>query len=443
LISDGTTIVSLSSTNCILNHYVPQTPKRNGSGELDLDDVTEAIEVTFTGASTAAATAAINSVERLLMTAAQRNNLGIGAKVYLYYQPIGEGVAWRSEVRAGELRLADNAMTVFGQAKISTRIILTRAPWWEGARTQIPLTNSNGTNNTQGLTIYNHDDSQTGHDNYADIAAGVVGGTLPAALEIQLQNTSGASRGYNHLYLANNRFATTIAHVLEGEGRVSGYGTVAPGSPDYNTYSNGQYVALSGTAVECHWNIPATVLQGTRGRHMRILARVVSATVTPTWLTPELRDYYGLVVVHAGREVSVKNAGTWLQDLGSVPLPPGGDNMNWAQQRLVLKVRAATATDIAIDFMQLLPGDPLCWRDVPQRGMQVANNDWIVDDGIESSTYLIEGGANHPIYAPVGQPLHVFPALAQRLYVLTDGTSYSVNWTQKIKAFYRPRRLTI
>lgn len=443
-ISDGTTTVSLSTTNCILNHYVPQTPKRIGPGELDFEDVTEPIEVTFTGANTAAATAAINAVERLLMAAAQRSDLGIGAKVYLYYQPINDGTAWRSEIRVGSLQLADNAMTVFGQAKIPTRLILTREPWWNGSRTQIPLTNGNGTNNTAGLTIYNHDDSQAGSDNYAAIGAGVITGTLPAPLEIQLQNTSGGSRGYSNFYLANNRFDPSIAHVLEGEDVVSGTGSILPGSNDYTNYSNGRYFSYSGTDVQHHWNIPATTLQGTRGRHMRILGRIYLAAANPAYVTLQLRDYYGLVVLFQGQEVALHDyPTTLLQDLGTIPMPVGGDNTDWSQLRLVLKTRAPVSTSVAVDFLQLWPGDPLCWRDIAQRGMLVANNDWVVDDGIEGSTYLIESSANHPIYAPMGDPLHVFPSVAQRIYVLTDGASYSIGWTMKIKAYYRPRRLTI
>jgi hypothetical protein len=38
-----------------------------------------------------------------------------------------------------------------------------------------------------------------------DIAAGVIGGVLPAPLEIQMQNATGASQGYANFYIAKNR----------------------------------------------------------------------------------------------------------------------------------------------------------------------------------------------------------------------------------------------
>jgi hypothetical protein len=441
-LTDGSTTVSLTTNNCILGHYVPGTPKRTGPGELDYGDVTESIEVTFTGASAAAAQSTINSVERLLLAAARRQNLGVGSRIFLQFQPIGDATQWRSEVRVGDVNLGDRSMVTFGQAKIEASIILTRVPHWEGSRTQIPLTNANGTNNTAGLTIYNHDDAQAGHDNFATIAASAIDGVLPSPLEIQLQNTSGANRGYTNFYLANNYFSTGLAHILEGENRVSG-GTVGPGGSDFSNYSNGQYTRLTGTAFTCTWNISSAILQQIRGRYMRLLAKMDWLTGGDVWVKPVLKDYYGLVTLYAGPEVKLSLlTDSLLQDLGVIPLPVGGDS-SWAQLRLSLEFRAGSSQTLDIDYVQLTPADPLCWRDIAQRGMEVQNNDYVVDDGIEGLTYLIEGGANHPIYAPIGTPLHVFPGVAQRLYVLCDGVGTSPIWTMKIKAWYRPRRITI
>lgn len=441
-ITDGSTTVSLSTTNAILQHYVPQTPKRIGPGELDFAPVEEPVELAFTGASTSAIQSAYNSVQRLLLAASRRQASGVGSRVFLQYQPIGDGTLWRSEILDGDARLGEAAMTTFGSLVMPARLQVQRAYWWEGSRTQIPLTNSNGTNNTSGLTIYAHDDSGTGHDNYADVGAGVVAGVLPSPLEIQLQNTSGAARGYAHFYLANNTFDTSFSHILEGENATGG--SVLPGSPAPSSYSNGQYLALSGTSFTAVWNVSATILQQTRGRYVRLLARVPSYVPSiATYLRPVLKDYYGLASLYSGQERALGPDDDHLQDLGLVALPPGGDS-NWAQMQLHLVGRAASAGQtVSLDFVQLTPADELCWRDIEQRGMVVNNLDWVVDDGIENLVYLIEGGANHPIYAPTGRALHCFPSIAQRLYVLHDGTGMAPNWDLKIRAYYRPRRLSL
>jgi hypothetical protein len=78
-----------------------------------------------------------------------------------------------------------------------------------------------------------------------------------------------------------------------------------------------------------------------------------------------------------------------------------------------------------------------------QRGMQVLNNDWIVDDGIEGAQYLIENGANHPIYNSATPPVHVQPGVEQRLSVWQEGWGVAASWTMQVQAFYRPRIATL
>ncbi len=315
-----------------------------------------------------------------------------------------------------------------------------RVPYWEGARTQIPLTNANGTNNTAGLTIYNHDDAGAGHDNFATIAAASVAGTLPAPLEIRLQNTTGSAQGFLDFHIGNNTFDTSLpAPIVEGESRTNGVGSVVA----IGTASNGQVVSVSGSGTWLlRYNLSASLLQRTAGRSMRLLGRFHSlsgAPDNPVYAQASLFDYYGLVALAAGRE-TVLGYSTDIHDLGSLPMPPGGWSTAASQLVLQLSLRMNALGGASLDYILLAPADPLYYRRFKQRGMQVANNDWIVDDGISGRTYLIESSVEHPIYAGLTGPLHVKPGVDQRLYFAWSGTSPSADWTFKVQAYYRPRR---
>ena len=438
-VTDGTTTLPLSTAPAMLQYYVPQSPKLDDTGHFQ--PVSESIELMLYGASTAAVQAALNSLEAMRLTARRRRVTGVGPRVFLQYQPIG-GALGRSEVREMEVRLGRNAMTAYGQAKLPVTILIERVPWWEEGRVQIPLSNGNGTNNTGGLTVWMRDDGTAGNDNWADIGAGVVTGVLPAPLEIWMQNQSGAARGYDYFHVANNTFDPTINHFVEGESYTSGGGTIVANSG----CSNGSYLRLTGTNIYATWTLPAALLAATAGRYLRLLARFVSYyPPTPQiYVRAEIRDYYGLVTLaRTPYEVALGPEDANIADLGLLPLPPGGYSNGWAQNTLALSFRCASSATIELDYLQLTPADELCYRRLEQRGMSVAANDWVVDDGIEGLQYLIEGGANHPIFTEHTPPLHVFPSIAQRLYFLHDGPDTSANWKLKIKAFYRPRRLTI
>lgn len=439
--TDGSTTVSLSTTNCLLEHYVPQTPKRIGPGELDFAPVTEPIEVAFVGASTGAIQAAINGVERLLLAAERRARTGVGARVFLQYQPIGDGTLWRSEVYGGGVGLAESAMTTFGSLITRARLTVTRASWWEGSRTQIPLTNGNGSNNTSGLTIYNHDDGDAGHDNYLEISAGSVAGVVPSPVELQLTNNNGATVAINAFYLANNIFDTSFSHIVEGEAQASGGSDGSAG-----TCSGGQFLSLAFTGTgTAQWNLVATQMKKTQGRYFHLLARMPFFALAPgTYVKASIRDNNGLVVLATMKDAVKLTLGTaYLQYLGTLPLPPGGFNDDYGIQRLVLEFSCAVSETINLDFIQLTPADELCYREVVARDTGHEAGTVFVDDGIEGSTYKILSGNNDPIYAPKGRPLHVFPGVNQRIYVLMDGVDATIDKTMTAQAWYRPRRLTV
>jgi hypothetical protein len=429
-LSYGATTVSLTTSGAMLSRYTP-TASANG------EPVSEPIELVIYGSTPDAMRAKLRDIQRALTAAERRAQALTGAKVYLNFQPSGDATTWRSEISGGVLVLDDKALTVFGQAQIKATLIVTRQAFWEGARTQIPLTNPNGTNNTGGLTINN------GATNYADIAAASVVGDLPAPLEVRLRNTSGAGRGYYGFHIANNTFAPTIAAHIEGEANTSG----APAS-NLAGASGGQIATVANNnPASISFNLAANTVNLYGGRWARVLAlcpTVFSGGSGPIYGWAQLYDYYGLVTLYR-TPMTLLRVDDYMQDFGAIPLPPGGSNATgWTQMVLRLWFRGvSSALTVAIDYVALAPAEMRFYHYFVQRGMQVLNNDWIVDDGIEGAQYLIENGANHPIYNSATPPVHVQPGVEQRLSVWQEGWGVAASWTMQVQAFYRPRIATL
>jgi hypothetical protein len=145
-----------------------------------------------------------------------------------------------------------------------------------------------------------------------------------------------------------------------------------------------------------------------------------------------------------GAEALLAVSDTYIQDLGGLPIPPGGFNTNYAAQKLVLTFRAETVQAVNLDFMQLTPVAPTgCLCSISQLGNQVLNNEEIVIDTIEHSVYHTESGANHPIFQAKVEPLWLWPGKTQRLYILADGSGVTLDDTLAVQVFYRERRMTI
>lgn len=444
-LTDGTTTVDLYDLvgdGIFVTGWDLQTPGTGADAETEIG---EGLDVLIQASTAAALQTLVRSVEGLLWAADLRRRTGLGARVYLQVQWDGESSLWRSEVLGGKLEVL-GAPDQWGRKKLEGTLAITRAAWWEGPETQIPLTNANGTANTSGLTVYNHDDTGTGHDNYVQAAAADVGGVLPGPVKVELKNTSSAAVDYTNVYLANNALAggATLAHMLEGESRVSGYGTIVADA----TSSGGNYNERSFTSsgyADMQFSLSATRLQKTAGRWFRLLSRFyflsVGATVQPILLDSAT----GAPLWRGATYQQVSPTNFPLIDLGAVPLPPAGYATNWDALRLALRFSTTLAgTSVAdLDFVQLTPTDAL--RHLRLFGYPIANNDSIIDDAIAGLTYISRAGGLAPLAAPRGEPLLVFPGVDQRIYILCDEDDQTMNIdrTFAVRLWHRPRRLTI
>ena len=429
-ITDGTTTFSLSTTNTYLQQYVPAEPQPGESS------VGESVELTFYAASTSAMMTAIQTLQRLLDGIRRKQAWGVGPTVYLQFQPDGDSTVWRSEMTDARLEYSEDTLSVYGQAKMPATLVLQRMPYWEGALTQIPLTNASATGNTSGITIYNHDDSGTNHDNYVQIAAADVAGSLPAPVKLELTNNVGSTQSWKQIWLACNAFSdpANFTHILEGETQVVG------GSTGSNAdSSNSGYATITINTQDVHqWTLSAALLQDAQGYDFHMLARFRSVNGT-VYIRPAIYDSSGSYALWQGDETQITQTSDTIVDLGVCPLPPGGYGTAYAAQRYYWGLRSASSVVVQTDFVAWFPANT--FRKLRMLST-TANGAKVTDDQPEGRAYTVVSSAETPNVAVSGMPLTVWPNTLQRIYVLWSyfDLSASIATTMSVKAWYRPRK---
>jgi hypothetical protein len=449
-ITDGTTTITLTPANGYrVEGYTPKAPESTLSGAVPLaqasradlaETVAETIDLWPTAATTAAMQTKITELDRLLDTARRFQQTGIGTRVYWQLQPDGDAVTWRSELIDARLDSQEDLLKYWPNATVPMNLFILRRGFFEGALTAIPLTNANGSNSTAGLTVWNHDDAGTGHDNYVAIAAGDVTGSLPAPVVLELTNNAGATKQYQQFHIATNVFATpaTLTPVIEAESTVvSGYGTTAADA----ACSNGNYVTKAGNGSwQMQFDLSATIMQKCAGNDFHIFARFRNAFTA--YIRPSIYDSSAIVQLRRGDETQVTVLAQALTDLGVLPIPPGGYSAAWGAGRLVLDFRTDSSQTCELDYFLLMPA--LSFRRLTTI-KTIADNGIVTDDPINDRAYATISSVEYPYVIRRGNPVKVWPNRAQRLYFAWSLADHSaaITETVSVKAWYRPRRVIV
>ncbi len=439
-ITDGTTTVSLSGTSPVLGcTFWPQTSQqRNGEWQ----PVTEQAEVNLRGTA-ATIRSTIASIELLLQAAIRRQQTGMGDRVYVTFAPLSE-TAYRSEITDGRVvwstdpglrRLGDTNPTV------QVSVIWTRAPGWDGDFTQISLSANGQAASTSARTVTN----DPANGNWVQMAAAQVTGDMPTPVRLELTNTTGGSQAYRKLFINVNAYSdpANLVHYLQGEAVVSGGSASADA-----TCSGGNLLTItaSTTPTTYQWMLPQADMQRTKGRRARIIARLTSVA-DEIFIRPKILDGGGAQVLWAGDEMTVPytSTGDTLQDFGIVPLPPGGYATTYAAHRLGLEVRvSAGGPGMDLDVMQLTMLD--AYRYAELNSISVTNNAAVILDGIEGLNYISASSVWTPLATSFGGPLMLQPNTLQRIHLLYEIAATAgvpITGTFGVKAYFRPRRLTV
>jgi hypothetical protein len=443
-LSSGT--VTLTSSPFDVREY----HSRIGSSESAT--VGEACEVRLEDGSPTNNLDEIRTLNRLLVQAEEAQKNRSLDKVYLLWKPSPSHDEYRSEVV--QARAEWNRTTLvrpyWVEGSQFNTIYLERKNYWEGAEVQIPLTNPNGTANTAGLRIYNTNDGtvvDTSYNryNYADIAGTTVLGDIAGATRLELINgysTDLATLWIGHNYTDPDNFVH-LFEAEDGSGGSVAYSVAASGGA-YRKYSLSS--GTTGTEI-FRWDLTSDQITAGKGRYYHVLLRfflfvnlsvryqiVIYNGTTPIFTGPinSLDTYFAELI----RDISTIQVAPWLTGLTGI-------------KSLSLRLRAyqntGSALDIDLDSLQLIPSDG--WRYLWAIG-GVAQNERVVDDGIDDLLYFDDGSGGDKVGSIInsGIPLMLKPGLKQRIYInMHSGTMNTAELSRYVvaKLFHRPRRITL
>lgn len=460
--TDNTTTVDVlpSAGDAVLRRYTLRTPEIESidsdraimdGGERPIAvyrNVTEQMDVILEGVA-ATQRATLAALNLLLEQARHRQRTGMGPAVYVEFRPDDAEGWWRSEILSGRA-LVDDAELEFDlqlvTAGLEITVIYTRRYYWEGAEAQIPLTNGNGTDDIAGLTVYNHDDADAGDDNYVAIDGDDVDGDLPAPPRLELTNTYNSATRADRVFVGHNAYSApaTLTHILEAEDASGGTPTA------HATASAGEYNALSWAVTTetqlLDWTLSTAMLNALAGNYAHLLLRLYNTTIyTDLWL--RVRIKFEVSTIWEGPALLAR-ANRILQDLGTVQLPPyllGAGDL-YPLHLMVYGTRAQAGTHLLnVDCLQVAPADG--WRKLQPKGYGLGYEARLVDDMIAGALYTDSWATPGKVgnYIGYGAPIMLAPGRAQRLYFLWDTTvgGAGIDRTLSVKAFYRPRRLTL
>lgn len=432
-----------TSTNITLTSGV-YTTLNYEMGTLDAEkaQMTETVELLISG-TISQIEAASRAVEQMMEAAKRRQRLGAGPRIYLNVQWDGDATTWSGEIYDGRLETTE-APDQLRRGKVEAALVLTRGPL-EGPLTQLSLSNGNGSG-TAALAVYNCNDgtgtSPNKKNNYLAIGSAAVAGALPAPVTLQLTAASGSAQYWRQYWLATNSFndPSNFTHIIEGESRVSGYGTVTAAA---GVTSGGQYnyLGIVGSGA-MHWDLTASFVQDCAGYPFRILARLYTTPVAG-YMQACIYDSSGLILLSAGDWVETATTSNKLVDLGVLSIPPDEYSVSYGALRLVIKFNVTGTQNIGLDFVTFLPADTA--RLLVQRGMTLSDGDIVVLDESKPRAYVTSGGVEYPLLILRGKPIMLEPGKDTRIYILATDSTADVDVADKwtAQAWYRPRRWTL
>ena len=449
----GATTYTLSGDGATIGgcRYFPEPPAAGA------ERVTETCTLTLTGAAAAIASQ-VQALEIALQRAALRASRGHGDDVFVQYASVSGEAEYRSRVLAGRVVWPENVdRRRLSGGIVEVALIWEREGFWEhSSLVELEIANSSVVSpTTGGITIYNHDDGTSGHDNYVDIAGADVVGSLAAPLYLVLFN-SAAGVGARRFVVGNDLYyGIGSLAVLEAESSNGSYTVNAAA-----TASNGNYATVTwpittghdtlcnaGSSLLLYWNLPTGLMTTSEGGWWSVVARFHG--------TPAANIYGKLRLVYPAPGLSLTSV-LWegpefaveqrrLQVLGRVPLPPGRGLGYSAPLTLLFTVRAASAGFLDVDFFQLVGADGLRQFEILSGNLDAS--DTITINDVESTIYTYDSSLGYfvPLIADSGSTLWCAPGQDQRLRILYDegAGTMTISRTLSVRAYYRPRRLTV
>jgi hypothetical protein len=433
----GSSNLNLNSGNyTLIDGFFPEAPDMNDKTTTDI------FYIYVIGTSSADLNAKITAVKQLFEYARTHQRGSVAA--WLNWAVNGSQSAWRTRIMDGQVMYDERLAVRWRENKAKIQIVIAHLPWWEGPEVQIPLTNANGTDSVNGLTVDNSYNGTT-MDNTVLIDGDNVAGELPAATRLEIINTYASANLLFDLWIGQNFTDPSnvyLTHWNEAESATGGTEMVsAAASGGYfkrctlpqNIETELLTFALSGNLMSaCH------------GRDFKFFVNFFLASPTNAQFKLRIK-YQNVTIWETGRVWLDSTRATIWRDLFTIQLPP------WLRNQSALRAldlvlcgyqNIWSTMTVDMDVIQLLPADG--WRHIQPVGYGVAQNERVIDDGINGAIYIDNGAGADKIGILIGhhQPIMLEPGKDQKLYFVMHSNQLDtaeLDRSISLKLYYRPR----
>ena len=342
-----------------------------------------------------------------------------------------------SLIRHGRLEVASGQLRSQQAGSMQLHLVIQRENSFFSAEQPVPISNSSGGGITNGLTLFNHDDSQVGHDNWFTIDTSALELTQPASLRLEFENnfvgdslddlwvggmadTSTESRPKLNLEAEDGAGGTVLNSTRASAGKYARYGLSGSSWANLATWTIGPVEVSQLRSRVC---TPILRLFSPVSESPLSLRLLISIDNNIVWQSPETTAEVeaGVVVLEP---ISLP--------LGSLPL------LNYAYaHQIILQARHAAAGShtLELDDMLLLPHEPFAFfHSISALAYQAI----LVDDGILNSSWSLKQGLEIKTHHRVGVPLVIRPSYKQHFWCFQTGSNGApIDRTMKVKALMR------
>jgi hypothetical protein len=311
------------------------------------------------------------------------------------------------------------------------RLRLVRANWLAETLTTIRLQNANGTNNTTGLSLFNHTDGGTGHVNYCDVVGSDVRGSQPLPVRFTLDVGGPTVRRLGKIAVSGGAdlwdAGGSFDHVLEGESASAGAGcsgmtSISNLSASGGAYQNFQWTAVVETSV-CRWTIDTVRLNWLKGRGLRPVARFHTQPPANTRWRWKILQADGVEILDQSAP-ALLDTSSRLQVLPAF-FPPVQSNLAPFSSFILegwLECPAAGTKQIDLDFIHLFPLENFAFFQ-PVSGLD--ENHSLVMDWSSGELHTADNatGDKSITHLVSGTPMILHPGRNHRIYMLYESNS--------------------
>jgi hypothetical protein len=425
----------------------PLAAQAQSSARSRNDRIDDTIELVLEDNSAGSLSAAYGKIEYFLNLAKDYTANQVGKPVYLECIGAAGEVASRSPVADGWLEIAGGERA---HGSVGLRLHMARAPWWEtSAEQQLKVALAGQASSLAELAICNHNDDDTGHDNFFRILGADIAGDLPAPCRIEIRASINAIYNFwiggdrfpspsGDLFLDNSLFESLFTNTANGT-------TVADATCSYGHKLNLSWAGAAETLL-FQWALLANNTAPGQGRIYKPVMRCPGGIgAADLWLRFRTLGISGNVIWDG--PFTLCPSGVEMFDLAPIQVPPNlvhmADKYGPITIECLGKRIAGGATAFSFDYLSLMPTDFFIKGLARSTGCVQGRTLYV--DGMAEEIYSgtnRNGGFDNDFQVMGGPVFLLYPGKTHQIMIHTTGSAAAASiWNAYgITVFYRPRR---